>query len=280
MSFTLEVCIDSMEGLQTAVIAGAQRIELCSALTLGGLTPSHGMMKRSAQWLSHYAASQFESNHQLEPNHQLKQNQLGVQSAAKVPVYAMIRPRQGDFLYSQDELNIMADDIHAAAQMGLDGVVLGVLTAQGNINKAALLPLLQIARSYQIGVTFHRAFDQVTDPKKALNELIELGIERVLTSGQAQHAIDGSKLIAQLQSQAQGRIAIMAGSGVSAQNIPQMAKTGIREFHLSGKSTRESLMHTLSNKIHMGASQVNDQLIPCVDGDKIEQALLALKQMT
>jgi len=149
MTFQLEVCIDNIESLHLAQQGGATRIELCSSLALGGLTPSFGFMQAAAKY-------------------------------AQVPVYAMIRPRQGDFLFTDQDMEIMLADVHAAKQANLSGVVLGVLTDQGQVDKDQLKALIHQAQG--MGVTFHRAIDQCIDPMATLDILMSLGCERVLTS--------------------------------------------------------------------------------------------------
>ena len=181
----LEVCIDNIESLHYAIAGGATRIELCSSLALGGLTPSYGFMQQAAKLSS-------------------------------VPVYAMIRPRQGDFFYCEEEIEMMRWDIEAAHQSGLDGVVLGVLTQEGDIHMPYAATLCEFAQALGLGVTFHRAFDQCRDAEKALEEVISLGCERILTSGLAPSAPQGIDVLRALVKQAQGRIAIMAGAGVNA----------------------------------------------------------------
>ncbi|WP_430381250.1 copper homeostasis protein CutC, partial [Vibrio parahaemolyticus] len=181
----LEVCIDNIESLHYAIAGGATRIELCSSLALGGLTPSYGFMQQAAKLSS-------------------------------VPVYAMIRPRQGDFFYNEEEIEMMRWDIEAAHQSGLSGVVFGVLTQDGDIHMPYAAALCEFAQALGLGVTFHRAFDQCRDAEKTLEEVISLGCERILTSGLAPSAPQGIDVLRALVKQAQGRIAIMAGAGVNA----------------------------------------------------------------
>lgn len=194
----LEICVDTIEGAEIAADAGADRIELCSALGVGGLTPSFGLMQAAA--------------------------------ALPVPSYAMIRPRAGNFTYSEAEAEIMKSDIVAAGEAGLAGVVIGAVTPEGALDKRTLASLLKTP----LKATLHRAFDVVADPFAALEDAIALGFERILTSGQKNKAPDGVGLIAELVVAAGSRISIMPGGGLNATNVGGViARTGVREVHAS-----------------------------------------------
>ncbi len=200
MSVLLEVCVDSAEGLEAAIDGGAQRIELCSALDLGGLTPSKGLMALAAK--------------------------------APVPVYAMIRPRAGDFVFDAASRDVMLADIDAARESGLAGVVLGASLPDGRLDFDLLAVLAK--RADGMGWTLHRAFDLAPDPSSALEQAVELGFERILTSGQAAKATDGKAVLRRLVAQAEGRISIMAGSGITPVNVADVViETGVREVHAS-----------------------------------------------
>ncbi|TOF06601.1 copper homeostasis protein CutC [Vibrio parahaemolyticus] len=243
----LEVCIDNIESLHYAIAGGATRIELCSSLALGGLTPSYGFMQQAAKQSS-------------------------------VPVYAMIRPRQGDFFYNEEELDMMRWDIEAAHQSGLDGVVLGVLTQEGDIHMPFATALCEFAQALGLGITFHRAFDQCRNAEQALEDIIHLGCERILTSGLAPSAPAGESVLKSLVEQAQGRIAIMAGAGVNADNVRHLVKnTNVQEVHLSGKTTRSSQMTFIAEQSKMGASDVDDFAIPITSTQAIANVAAALK---
>lgn len=236
----IEVCIDNLESLHCALSGGANRIELCSSLALGGLTPSFGMMKQAAR-------------------------------ISSVPVYAMIRPRQGDFIFDNDDVMSMLDDIQVAADAGLNGVVLGVLTAQGEIDMVAMKTLTSKAHQLKLGVTFHRAIDQLKDYQTALEQIIELGCERVLTSGLASNAEQGKDILKEMVSLSQGRLDIMAGAGVTADNGHEiLMHAKVQALHLSAKSTRPSLM-TQASKAQMGHDDVDDYLIPVTSSPKIKE---------
>ncbi|WP_341489115.1 copper homeostasis protein CutC [Photobacterium damselae subsp. damselae] len=237
MTFQLEVCIDNIESLHLAQQGGATRIELCSSLALGGLTPNFGFMQAAAKY-------------------------------AQVPVYAMIRPRQGDFLFTDQDMEIMLADVHAAKQASLSGVVLGVLTDQGQVDKDQLKALIHQAQG--MGVTFHRAIDQCIDPMATLDILMSLGCERVLTSGLKANAYDGREMLKEMVTYCSERLSIMAGAGVTADNVGQIiSDTGVREIHLSGKTTRPSLMKNYSNQAYMGNADIDDFAIPVTDANKI-----------
>ena len=228
MAVTIEVCVDNIESLETAQQAGADRIELCSALALGGLTANAGFVQKSLDLSS-------------------------------IPIYTIIRPRAGDFVYSEKEVDIMVSDIKFMKLLGIQGVVIGALTPDGDIDEIALKRLMSASRD--IGVTFHRAFDLCNDPKKALEILIDAGCERVLTSGQKENAEQGSELIKELVIQAGDRISIMPGAGVTVQNADKILRTTkAGEIHLSGKTTRKSAMSPHSS-VKMGSIQDTDNLI-------------------
>lgn len=247
MSYELEVCIDNVESLSLAIEGGATRIELCSSLALGGLTPSLGMMKYSGQ-------------------------------ISTVPIYAMIRPRQGDFLYQAQEIAVMLDDIDAAAEANLQGVVLGTLTAEGDIDSLSMEKLVNRAQQHGLGVTFHRAIDQCRDFRQAIAQLIDLGCERILTSGQAQCAEQGIEVLSEMVRLAKGKICIMAGAGLNADNVATIIqRTGVQEVHLSGKTSRPSLMQLTAREAKMGASHLDDFVIPITSSAAIAKVAKQLR---
>ncbi len=240
MSYQIEVCIDNLESLTYAIQGGASRIELCSSLALGGLTPSFGIMKQAA-------------------------------NLSSVPVYAMIRPRQGDFLYDDHDMESMLYDIDAAAEAGLQGIVFGMLTTNGDIDVQRAQRIVNHARLNGLGVTFHRAIDQCSDYKKAIENIAELGCERVLTSGLAASAALGKEIIEDMVRIANGRLSIMAGAGVNSDNVADIVtQTGIREVHLSGKSTRPSKMERIENSAKMGNQNLDDFIVPVTNPRAIQ----------
>jgi copper homeostasis protein len=217
-----EICADSVEGAMAAEGGGADRVELCDNLMEGGTTPSGGCIKLARANL-----------------------RIGLQ--------VMIRPRGGDFLYSETECAIMAEDIRLAKALGADGIVLGCLTDAGEIDKARTAKFIELARP--LNVTFHRAFDMARNPKQALEDLVELGVDRVLTSGQEASVVEGLDLIAELQKQAAGRIIIMPGGGVTVRNISKIVEaSGVSEIHLSARSTVESKMRHRNGRCFMGGA--------------------------
>ncbi len=210
MKFILEIATSDFITTQSAVEGGADRIELCANLGEGGTTPSYGHIKKCRE-------------------------------AFDVPIYPIIRPRGGDFLFTKDEFDIMLHDVKICKQLGCDGIVIGLLNSNGSIDikRTGLL----IEEAYPLAITFHRAFDRCSDPFEALEQLIEAGCERILTSGQKNTAPEGMDLIALLNRQADDRIIIMPGSGVRKENIKMLAQqTGCIEFHSSLRSKTKSGM--------------------------------------
>jgi len=195
----LEICVDSPEDLALAIAAKVDRVELCSALDLGGLTPSAGLIAQARM--------------------------------SEIPIYAMIRPRGGDFVYSELELQSMESDIQATRQAGLAGVVFGALKADQTLDQSALRMLCNAAKG--LGMTLHRAVDDMVSPRGAVLSAIELGFERILTSGGAAKAVDGLDELSAMVELADGRIEIMAGSGVSHLCVADLRAANIQSFHAS-----------------------------------------------
>lgn len=210
MTYIIEIATSDFSTTQSAVEGGADRIELCANLAEGGTTASFATIKKCRE-------------------------------AFSVQLYPIIRPRGGDFLYSKDEYEIMLEDIMLCKQLGCDGVVIGLLNMDGSIDLARTAKLVEAA--YPLGVTFHRAFDRCKDPFEAIEQLIEIGCERILTSGQQPSVNEGEELIADLNRVADERIIIMPGSGVRVDNIKMLAeKTGCTEFHSSLRGKESSKM--------------------------------------
>ena len=198
MAVDLEVCVDTIDGVAAAQAGGAERVELCAALSEGGLTPSVGMMREAARF--------------------------------EVPCYAMIRPRAGLFCYSSAEVAVMIADVEAAKEAGLAGVVIGAQDASGGLDAEVLRWLMDVG----LPATLHRVIDVVPDWRAAMDVAVDVGIERVLTSGGALRAMDGAGQLAQMVAYADGRLLVMAGSGVSAGNVAELvALTGVTEVHAS-----------------------------------------------
>ena len=199
----LEIAVFNPEAALIASRAGADRLELCSSYAEGGITPSYGLIRE-------------------------------VKRLVKCPVHVMIRPRAGDFHYSEAEIEVMKLDIGECKKAGVDGIVLGCLDADSLIDETLIKMFVEL--SGPLPVTFHRAFDLVHEPMEALGKLIACGVKRILTSGQHSSAAEGTELIAALNKKANGRITIMPGAGINPGNISLIAKqTGCTEFHASAK---------------------------------------------
>lgn len=216
----IEVCVDSVESARAAETAGADRIELCQALGEGGLTPSAGLME-------------------------------AVCEEARIDVAVMIRPRPGDFHYSEAEFAVMQKDLRLAKQAGADVIVLGLLNPDGTVDQDRTRRLVDAARP--LPVTFHRAFDMVRDPVEALETLVQLGVSRVLTSGLERSALEGLDLITDLVRRAAHRITVVPGGGITERNLQKILRqSGAREFHVSASSPRESAMTFRNPRVAMG----------------------------
>lgn len=207
MPIRIEVAVASVEDAQTAEAAGADRLELCSALELGGLTPSLGML-------------------------------LAIKKAVSIPVVTMLRPRAGGFVYSDADVRTIERDAELFLSHGATGIVFGFLTGERMIDVSRVERLVRLARGKE--TVFHRSFDLTVDPMAALDSLIELGVTRVLTSGQAADAPAGAELIRQLLERAAGRIEILPGGGITPENAAALvAKTGARQIHGSFSQVRD-----------------------------------------
>jgi len=210
LSYIIEIATADYNTTRSAVEGGADRIELCADLGQGGTTPSYATIKQCREDFA-------------------------------LPLFPIIRPRGGDFLYSDEEYRIMAHEVQLCKALGCDGIVTGLLKRDGSIDLKRTERLIALA--YPLEVTFHRAFDRCRDPFEALEQLIQLGCQRILTSGQRATAPEGMELIAELVNAAAGRIIIMPGSGVRKENIRELAeKTGAVEFHSSLRGTQRGQM--------------------------------------
>jgi copper homeostasis protein len=215
-----EICVDSVAGVRAAAHAGAQRVELCADLLEGGITPSLGAIRQA-------------------------------RTVAGVDLNVMIRPRGGDFLFNDDEFATMRADIETAKAEGANGVVIGLLTAAGEIDGTRTHELVALARP--LSVTFHRAFDVAAEPFSALERLIELGVDRVLTSGQEPSVLEGLPLIVELTKRAGDRIVIMPGGGITARNVERIVVAARpREIHFAALEPVESAMRFRRAHVFMG----------------------------
>ena len=222
----LEICVDSLESARAAESGGAQRVELCSALSEGGITPSAGLMQ-------------------------------AVHESLNIPIYAMVRPRGGDFFYTQDEFRIMRSDIAQAKSIGVDGVVLGLLHQDGRIDVERTRELVNLASP--MGVTFHRAIDWTPDIEVALEDVIATGAERVLTSGGMQTAVQAVDRIGAMIARSANRMRVMVCGGIRKGNIAEVAqKTGATEFHASLRKKTASAVSYRNPGLHLGDPDVDE----------------------
>ncbi len=228
MKRIIEICANSAQSCVEAEAGGASRVELCAAIPEGGTTPSYGEIKTA-------------------------------QSLTKaIEINVIIRPRGGDFLYTEAEIQSMLHDIELCKQLKVNGVVFGCLTKEGDIDVELLKRLVQAARP--LSITFHRAFDVCREPFVALEQIIEAGCDRILTSGQQPTADKGIPLIAELIKKAAGRIIIMPGSGVRENNIEMIQReTGATEFHTSARSVVYSKMEYRNENVPMGSCIVSSE---------------------
>lgn len=239
--YQLEVIAFNIQSCLIAEIAGAHRIELCDNPGEGGTTPSFGMISMARE-------------------------------STSLQLYPIIRPRGGDFLYSDDEFAIMTRDVQVCKELGCDGVVLGLLNADGTVDTERTSRLVHAA--YPMGVTFHRAFDRVYDHRKALEDVIRCGCERILTSGLQPTVSEGIDTLKSLTDQADGRIIIMPGSGLRSSNLAEIAqKTGAVEFHSSARKQLASTMSYQSPKMGEQLQQV------MLDEEEVRQMKLILQQL-
>lgn len=235
----IEICAGSVESAIAARQGGAHRIELCTALSEGGLTPSQGMTEYAKNIL-------------------------------KLETFVLIRPRPGDFNYSRAEFDIMKSDIFAAKARGADGIVVGMINTDGTVDTCRMKEIVEMAGSMQ--VTFHRAFDMTRDPSEALETIIGLGCHRILTSGQAATALDGAEVIARLVAQAGKRIAIMPGGGINPQNLRTLYQiTGATEYHTSASSPAFSRMRYRREGINMGKDASDEYSVLQSDKEKVAE---------
>jgi copper homeostasis protein len=206
-----EVCVESADGVLAALDAGADRIELCASLAVGGITPSAGLIGWAVE-----------------------------AAAPRMAVHVLIRPRGGDFVYSAAEEDVMSRDILSARAAGADGIVVGALTPSGTVDVELTARLMVLARP--LSVTFHRAFDEAADPAASFGDVLALGANRLLTSGGARTALEGAELIESLVVRSGGRLEVMAGSGVTEHTAAEiLRRTGVRELHFSARASAPEL---------------------------------------
>lgn len=243
----LEACVDSVESAVAAERGGAGRLELCANLIIGGTTPSLALFS-------------------------------AVREAVDIPVNVLIRPRFGDFLYTDSEYEVMCRDIKEFAQRGANAVVIGALHPDGTLDREKMAGM--VAASRGLRVTMHRAFDVCRDPAQTLEEAVSLGVDTILTSGQQANAWEGRACIGRMLEQAGSRADILIGGGVNAQMIREMRRElpGARCFHLSGKKVLDSGMTFRNPRVSMGLPGISEFQVWRTDGSAIRQAADALQE--
>jgi copper homeostasis protein len=239
----LEVCAGSVTSALAAQDGGAARVELCENLFEGGTTPSYGDLVLARKLLN-------------------------------IKLYVLIRPRGGDFLYSDLEFEIMKTDVKLCLASGCDGIVIGLLNSDGSVDKPRCTELLNMAKQGGLGVTFHRAFDRCIDQFQALEDIIEMGFERILTSGDRSTAMEGSRRIVDLVKKAANRIIIMPGSGINEHNVADLVHfTGVTEVHSSARKNLPSEMSYKNDHIIMGTLYGDEYSIDVTDAELVKAIL-------
>lgn len=242
----IELCVEGIDGFLAAQEAGADRVELCASLMEGGLTPSLATIRAAVR-------------------------------AARIPVHVIIRPRGGDFLYSQAEFDTMVEDIKALRSEGVAGVVIGCLTPDGRIDETRTAALVEAARP--MSVTCHRAFDMTADAGEALEALVRCGVNRVLTSGQRDTAVEGIAILKSAVEQAAGRIVIMGCGALDADNIRKVRdETGLVEMHFAALKIVASGMAFRNPHVGMGGTEKDREYeLTLTDGDAVRATIAAAK---
>lgn len=236
----LEVCVDSAESALAAVRGGADRLELCANLVIGGTTPSPALYRE-------------------------------IRRTSDIRMHALIRPRFGDFCYTDSEFRTILDEISMYRSLGAEGVVIGVLRPDGNLDLERMKLLMEETEG--MSVTLHRAFDVCRDPFRALSEAKDLGIQTILTSGQANTCLEGRELLGKLVREARDEIQILVGSGVNAEAIRILQpETGARAFHMSGKTTLESSMTYRKQGVSMGLPSLSEYEIWRTSEESVREA--------
>ena len=243
----LEVCTDSVESAAAAVRGGARRLEVCANLVIGGTTPG---------------VSQFKQ----------------MRKACDIPLNVLLRPRYGDFLYTEAEFTMLLEDTAMFRKLGADGIVVGCLNADGTLDLERIKKLREAADGMHM--TLHRAFDVCRNPKETLEQAVEIGVDTILTSGHKDSCMAGIGLLKQLTEQSAGRIHILAGGGVTPENIGMLAKeTGTDSFHMSGKKIIESGMEYRNDEVNMGIPGIGEYEIFRTDETKIVKAVQELNKL-
>ena len=247
MSYTVEVCCYTLEDAHQAKKAGATRIELCADRTAGGTTPSYGLIEH-------------------------------ILTSIPIDVAVMIRPRGGDFVYCDEELAVMQRDIAMAGRLGVEGVVFGVLDEKGFLDVPKMQALVDTAKQDNLKVTCHRAFDKALDPYRTLGELIDLGVHRLLTSGQKPTAVEGLPLLQELLMIADEQLTIISGGGVRGSNIETILAAGIRHVHTGSNKAIQSKMITNQPKLSVGGPTCAEDIQMIIDGKDVANIVKAVKR--
>lgn len=243
----LEICVDSTEGALAAARGGADRIELCADLAVGGTTPDPQLFLR-------------------------------IRELTDIRVHVMIRPRSGDFCYTDEEFEIMLREVRQFRDLGAEGMVSGILLPDGALDTERMKKLCDAAGG--MSKTLHRAFDLAADPEKTLEDAADLGMDIILTSGTAESAVKGIPVLSRLERQAKGRILVMAGAGVNAGNMEEIYdRTGIRAFHMSAGSTVPSPMRFRRQEVKMGLPGFSEYERQVTDEEKVRAAERALERI-
>lgn len=247
MGYTLECCVDSVESAIAAKKGGADRIELCSALVIGGLSPSQALYWK-------------------------------IREQVDLPIRVLLRPRFGDFCYTDFEHEIIKEEIRSFRKLGADGIVIGTMKPDGTLNMEQMKELIEEAKG--MSVTLHRAFDMCKNPFMALEEARKLGINTILTSGQKNTCIDGVELLKELVEKAQGETEILVGGGVDASVLPVLAeKTKAKAYHISGKISMESEMRYRKQDVSMGIASVSEYEIWRTSEKRVREARKILDEL-
>ena len=247
MGYTLECCVDSVESAIAAKKGGADRIELCSALVIGGLSPSQALYRK-------------------------------IREQVDLPIRVLLRPRFGDFCYTDFEHEIIKEEIRSFRKLGADGIVIGTMKPDGTLNVEQMKELIEEAQG--MSVTLHRAFDMCKNPFMALEEARKLGINTILTSGQKNTCIDGVELLKELVEKAQGETEILVGGGVDASVLPVLAeKTKAKSYHMSGKISMESEMRYRKQDVSMGIASVSEYEIWRTSEKRVREARKILDEL-
>ena len=247
MGYTLECCVDSVESAIAAKRVGADRIELCSALVIGGLSPSQALYQK-------------------------------IREQVDIPIRVLLRPRFGDFCYTDIEHEILKEEIRSFRKLGADGIVIGTMKPDGTLNLEQMKELMEEAQG--MPVTLHRAFDMCKDPFVTLEEAKKLGISTILTSGQKNTCVDGVELLKELVEKAQGETEILIGGGVDASVLPMLSeKTKAKAYHMSGKISMESEMRYRKQDVSMGVASVSEYEIWRTSEKRVREARKVLEQL-